>query len=195
MLVKPRSYQLRQRAESAEETRRRLIQATFELHMEQGIVATTMAQIAKRAGVGIGTVYHHFQTLDQTIQACGEMVMTTYPPPGEEIFRGVVQMRERVRVLALALWAHLDRLSFDRIRADQDQAPIVRQYVAAEQAHRVGLTRAALAPLAVDRELATIAAALLDIDVYRSLHRMGQSLDQAVETIADVIQARVTRKD
>jgi AcrR family transcriptional regulator len=193
--VAGRSYQQKQRAESAEETRQRLIQATFELHLEQGIVATTMAQIAKRAGVGIGTVYHHFQTLDHTIQACGEMVMARYPPPGEEIFRGVAQMRERVGVLARALWSHLDRLSFDRIRADQDQVPIVRQYVAAEQAHRIALTRAALAPFAVDRDVIRIIAALLDIGVYRGLQRAGLSLDEAAAAIADVIHARVTRKD
>lgn len=190
-----RSYQQKQRAESAEETRRRLIQATFELHLEQGIAATTMAQIAKRAGVGMGTVYHHFQTLDETVQACGEMVMATYPPPGEEILRGVAQMRARVQVLARALWEHLDRLSFDRVRADQDQVPVLRPFVAAEQAHRIELTRAALAPFAADRDVISIIAALLDIDVYRSLQRMGQSLDQAAETIADIIHARVTRKD
>ena len=190
-----RSYQQRQRAESAEETRRRLVQATFELHQEQGIASTTMAQIAKRAGVGVGTVYHHFQTLDETIQACGEMVLATYPPPGEEIFRGVAQLRERVRMLARALWTHLDRLTFDRIRADQDRLPVIGPFVAAEQAHRIDLARAALAPFAVNRDSADIAAALLDIDVYRSLQRMGRSLDQAAETIADIIHARVTRKD
>lgn len=190
-----RSYQQKQRAESAEETRRRLIQATFELHQEQGIAATTMAQIAKRAGVGMGTVYHHFQTLDETVQACGEMVMATYPPPGEEILRGAAQLRDRVRILARALWAHLDRLTFDRVRADQELVPVLKPFTAAEQTHRLELTRAALAPFAVDRDLVRIIAALLDIDIYRSLQRMGQSLDQAAETIADIIQARVTRKD
>ena len=69
--MKRRTYQLGRRAESAEETRRRLVQATFELHGEQGIAATSMKQIADRAGVGIGTVYHHFPTLDETVMACG----------------------------------------------------------------------------------------------------------------------------
>ena len=81
--MKPRTYQLGRRAESAEETRRRLVQATFELHSEQGIAATSMKQIADRAGVGVGTVYHHFATLDDTVMACGQMVMATYPPPAE----------------------------------------------------------------------------------------------------------------
>jgi len=71
----------------------------------------------------------------------------------------------------------------------------LKPFTAAEQTHRLELTRAALAPFAVDRDLVRIIAALLDIDIYRSLQRMGQSLDQAAETIADIIQARVTRKD
>lgn len=190
-----RTYQLARRAESAQETRNRIVQATFALHGEQGIAATTMSQIAQRAGVGIGTVYHHFPTLDQTIQACGEMVLATFPPPGEEIFAGAATLRARALRLAQALWAHLDRLAYDRIRPDQNRAPIVRKFVDAEETHRIELTRAALAPFAVDRDLIRVVAALLDIEVYRSLQRAGLSLEQGAEAIAAVIEARVTRKD
>lgn len=193
--VKHRTYQLRKRAESAEETRRRIVQATFELHGDQGIAATTMKHIAEKAGVSIGTVYHHFPTLDQTVQACGQMVMATYPPPGEEILAGAATLRERVYRVARALFEHLDRVVFDRIRPDQHLVEIVGTFVAAEEAHRIDLTRAALAPFAIDRDLIRVAAALLDIEVYRGLQRAGLSLDQAAEAIADVIHARLTRKD
>ena len=193
--MKRRNYQLGRRAESAEETRRRLVQATFELHGEQGIAATTMKQIADRAGVGVGTVYHHFKTLDDTIMACGQMVMATYPPPTEAILSGVRTMRERLVVLARALFAHLDQVGFDMVRVDGDRLPIVRQFVDEELTQRIELTRAALAPFAIDREQIRVAAALLDIGVYRALQSAGLSLDQAADTIADMIHARLTRKD
>jgi AcrR family transcriptional regulator len=193
--VKRRPYQLKRRAESAEETRRRLVQATFELHIEQGIAATSMKQIADRAGVGVGTVYHHFPTLDDSITACGQMVMATYPLPTEAVFAGVPTMKERLVRLAHALFEHLDRVAFDIIRTDRDRLPIVRKFVDDEQAHRIELMRAALAPFAIDRDLIRVVAALLDIGVYRALQRAGQSLDEAAETIADVIHARLTRKD
>ncbi len=193
--MKQRTYQLGRRAESAEETRRRLVQATFELHGKQGIAATTMKQIADRAGVGVGTVYHHFATLDDTIMACGQMVMATYPPPSEAIFAGVPTMRERLVRLARALFEHLDNVGFDMVRADRDRLPIVRQFVDEELMHRTELTRAALAPFAVDRDQIRVAAALLDIGVYRALQSAGLSLDQAADTIADMIHARLTRKD
>ena len=193
--MKRRSYRLKQRAESAEETRRRLVEATFALHGEQGIAATTMKQIAERAGVGVGTVYHHFPTLDDTINACGQMVMATWPPPSEAIFAGVPTMKERLTLLARALFAWGDQVAFDVIRMDRDRLAIVREFVEGEQAHRIELTRAALAPFAIDRDLIRIAAALLDVGVYRALQRAGMSLEEAAIAIADVIQARLTRKD
>ena len=194
-VMKRRNYQLGRRAESADETRRRLVQATFELHGEQGIAATTMKQIADRAGVGVGTVYHHFATLDDTIMACGQMVMAMYPPPTEAIFAGVATMRERLVRLARALFEHLDNVGFDMVRVDRDRLPIVRQFVDEELTHRIELTRAALAPFAIDRDQIRVAAALCDIGVYRALQGVGLTLDQAAETIADMIQARLTRKD
>jgi AcrR family transcriptional regulator len=193
--MKRRTYQLGRRAESADETRRRLVQATFELHGEQGIAATTMKQIADRAGVGVGTVYHHFRTLDDTIMACGQMVMATFPPPTEAILSGVPTMKERLAVLARALFEHLDSVGFDMVRMDRDRFPIVRKFVDEELTHRIELMRAALAPFAVDREQIRVAAALLDIGVYHALQSAGLSLDQAADTIADVIHARLTRKD
>jgi AcrR family transcriptional regulator len=190
-----RTYQLGRRAESAEETRRRLVQATFELHGEQGIAATTMKQIADRAGVGVGTVYHHFATLDDTIMACGQMVMAMHPPPTEAIFAGVPTLKERLVRVARALFEHLDNVGFDMVRADRERLPIVRQFVDEELAHRIALTRAALAPFAVDRDQIRVAAALLDIGVYRALQSADLTLDQAAEAMADMIHARLTRKD
>ena len=48
------------RAAAAARTRARIVEATRELHGEQGIAATSWDDIAARAGVGVGTVYRHF---------------------------------------------------------------------------------------------------------------------------------------
>ena len=55
-----RSYQLKRRAERQDETRQRIIEATIELHQTVGPAATTVTDIAQRAGVGRVTVYRHF---------------------------------------------------------------------------------------------------------------------------------------
>ena len=183
------------RGEGAEETRRRIVLATADLHGEQGIASTTMKHIAERAGVSVGTVYHHFPTLDQTIMACGAYVMSTFPPPTEAIFDGAKTLKDRLVRVTRALFEHRDQIGFDWVRPDQHKVAPVRQFVVEEEAERIELTRTALAPFKVDRDLINVCAALLDIEVYRGLQRAGLSLDAAAEAIADVIQARVTRKD
>jgi AcrR family transcriptional regulator len=193
--MKRRAYQLGRRAESSDETRRRLVQATFELHGEQGIAATSMKQIADRAGVGVGTVYHHFATVDDTVAACALHVREALPMPTEEIFAGIGPLKERVLRLARALFSHFDQVPFEIVLADQDKIPVLKDVVAEEQQQRIALTGAALAPFAVDRDLVRIVAALLDVGVYRSLQRIGLSREDAAAAIADVIQARLTRKD
>ena len=55
-----RPYKLKRRAERQDETRQRIIEATIELHQTIGPAATTITEIAERAGVGRVTVYRHF---------------------------------------------------------------------------------------------------------------------------------------
>ncbi len=55
-----RTYTLKQRAERQAQTRRRITEATVELHRTVGPARTTISEIAKRAGVQRLTVYNHF---------------------------------------------------------------------------------------------------------------------------------------
>lgn len=57
-----RPYTLKRRAERQDETRRRIVEAAIELHQTIGPAATTVSEIAQRAGVGRVTVYRHFPT-------------------------------------------------------------------------------------------------------------------------------------
>ncbi|MEW2447972.1 TetR/AcrR family transcriptional regulator [Streptomyces parvulus] len=51
-----------ERRPPAATSRERLVEATRELLWEQGYTSTTPAQIRTRAGVGQGSMYHHFPT-------------------------------------------------------------------------------------------------------------------------------------
>src|SRR6476659_561993 len=118
--MSPRRYQMARRAESAEETKRRIVQATFALHEEKGVAATTFREIAARADVGIGTVYHHFPSYDDVIDACGNDAMARTRPPHPGIFEGVTKAAERIRVLVRETFAFYQRLpAFGRIRAER----------------------------------------------------------------------------
>ena len=55
-----RPYRMKERAKRQEDTRRRIAAATSELHQEVGPARTTIAEIARRAGVQRPTVYSNF---------------------------------------------------------------------------------------------------------------------------------------
>src|SRR5688500_7241434 len=96
-----RTYNLGRRAETAAETRQRLVEATAALHAERAISATSLRDIAERAGVSIGTAYHHFPTYLDAVRACGAHVMAMSPLPSGTIFDGIDDEDAEERVLVL----------------------------------------------------------------------------------------------
>lgn len=76
-----RKYELKARAESQRETRERIAKATTELHEEKGVAHTTVAEIARRAGVTRLTVYNHFADLSELLPACAAHYEQLHPTP------------------------------------------------------------------------------------------------------------------
>ena len=67
--LSPRKYDMSKRAAAVEATRGRMVEATLELHQEQGILATSWEDIAKRAGTGNATLYRRFPTRGDLVAA------------------------------------------------------------------------------------------------------------------------------
>jgi AcrR family transcriptional regulator len=61
-LVKGSASPKARRRDSAKATQWRIVKAAYELFRDQGYAATTMAQVAERAGVAVQTVYFGFHT-------------------------------------------------------------------------------------------------------------------------------------
>jgi AcrR family transcriptional regulator len=76
-----RTYELKQRAERMEDTRRRITEAAVELHGTVGPARTTMSEIARRAGVERVTVYRHFPSESELFRACSSHWAARNPPP------------------------------------------------------------------------------------------------------------------
>jgi AcrR family transcriptional regulator len=76
-----RKYEKTTRAEKQKDTRRRIAAATAELHEEVGPANTTIAEIAKRAGVQRPTVYNNFPTDYDLFAACQGHFLSDNPPP------------------------------------------------------------------------------------------------------------------
>jgi AcrR family transcriptional regulator len=89
MSNKKRKYEKRERAARQQETRRRIAAATAELHATVGPAKTTIAEIAKRAGVQRPTVYNNFATDKELFAACQAHFLEASPPPALDPARGL----------------------------------------------------------------------------------------------------------
>lgn len=181
-----RQYRQARRGESADETRRRIVQATFDLHLEQGIAATSMRQIAERAGVSVGSVYHHFPTYDDAINACGAHAFGLFPLPTTALFESAGSRAERVRRLARAMFEVFAGMggAFQSVIADQEKLPVLKPFVAQEHAARLGLAIAAAGEAA-----GPTLAALVDSATYDAFARQGLTAEAAAARVAEVANA------
>src|SRR5688500_12570201 len=111
--MSPRNYDMSKRAAAVAQTRQRIVDATLELHGEQGIAATSWDDIAARAGVGVGTVYRHFPSLDELIPACGEITkqVVALPDPSRlpALFEDATEPAERIARLVRETFAIYER--------------------------------------------------------------------------------------
>lgn len=95
--AKRRPYRLGKRAESREETRRRIVEAAVELHSTIGPARTGVARIAERAGVQRHTYYAHFPDERELFLACSGLSLERDPLPDVDSWRAVPAGRERLR--------------------------------------------------------------------------------------------------
>jgi AcrR family transcriptional regulator len=92
-----RSYRLKRRAERQDQTRQRIIDATIELHQTIGPAATTVTDIAERAGVGRVTVYRHFPDEPTLARACSGQYFERHPAPDLAGWKVIKDPDERLR--------------------------------------------------------------------------------------------------
>src|SRR3712207_4208059 len=92
-----RRYELKARAEAQEATRLKIAAAAAALHEEVGIAKTTVADIARRAGVQRLTVYNHFPGLDELLPACTAHWLNQHPLPDLEAAMAPEDPAERLR--------------------------------------------------------------------------------------------------
>lgn len=96
----------RTRREQAQETRERIVQAALTVFVEAGYTGTRMADIAKRAGVAVQTVYFVFHTKPELLAACFEYAVLgpeKVPPPMQafnEDIRGARSGRALLKAFA-----------------------------------------------------------------------------------------------
>jgi AcrR family transcriptional regulator len=138
-----RKYELKQRAESMAETRRRITEATVALHREVGPAHTTVSEIARRAGVGRLTVYNHFPDDAQLFAACQAHFLADNPPPDVFALAKEPDPDARLGAVLEALygWYRGNQAMVGNIDRDAPAIPALRELVESTN----GAMRSALA--------------------------------------------------
>lgn len=100
-----RKYRMAKRREQLEETRRRITEATVELHRTVGPAATQVSEIARRAGVQRVTVYNHFPDEASLLAACSAHWRALHPTPDPGVWAGEADPAKRLRLVLSAIFA------------------------------------------------------------------------------------------
>lgn len=181
----PRRYRPSRRAEAVEGTRRRILEATIQLHGEQGILATSWEDIARRAGVAQATVYRHFPSLNELVPACGALADVYIQPPTPDVvstlFRGAVSLSDRIGFLVGELSAFYERAEgiFVGVRREAHLLDPLREWLEKRDEVQDTLVRAALEAAKPDERTVQVVRALTSFSFWEALIGAGVPRDVA----------------
>ena len=194
-----RKYELKARAESQRETRERIAKVTTELHEERGVAHTTVAEIARRAGVTRLTVYNHFADLSELLPACAAHYERLHPTPDFATALAQSDPGARVRDALGRLygWYRETEPMFGKLFSDRASVPELDRFLE-QNIDRVlaDLTDDLVAGFALrgqraDRLRALVRVAL-DFWTWSRLAREGLTDEAAADLMADAVASSRT---
>jgi AcrR family transcriptional regulator len=192
---KNRKYELKARAESQERTRQKIAEAAAELHEEVGPAETTVAEIARRAGVSRLTVYKHFPDNSALYPACSAHYLSLHPLPDFERALAPEDSVERVRSLLRAVYGGLyreQRAMIGNLQRDRSLDPALDEFMrGSSDAPLDSLADAAAGGFQLRADQATRVRALirvaLDFGTWDRLTGQGLADDAAAELMTEAI--------
>ncbi len=180
-----RAYEKRVRAAAEDETRRRITEAAVELHSTIGPARTTVAEIARRAGVSRVTVYNHFPTDDDLLAACSSHWAERHPPPDTAAWTAIADADERLRTALAELydWYEANATMLENAARDAALVPAL----ATVRAQRTEPALAAMLELlaaGATEDRRSLVAVALELRTWQALARRGLSPRAAAELMA-----------
>jgi AcrR family transcriptional regulator len=183
-----RKYELKKRAEQLAETRRRITEATVELHRTVGPAATQISEVARRAGVQRVTVYSHFPDDASLLAACSAHWRALHPAPDPSAWDD--DLRRALR--ELYAWYRETEPMTAHVLRDAQTIPALREIVDGGLGAYLGAVREILAkPFAArgrrrERLDAALGAAV-DFHFWRALAPLGDA--EAAELAAAFVES------
>lgn len=129
----PRAYNNETRQQQQAGLKARIASAAAQLHAAKGVLATSYAEIAQSARVSLPTVYKHFPSLDELVQACSGHVRQRAPTFSVEQILAAPDLAAAAEMLVAAtdrLNAYLDPWLAWR---EQGRIPVLTKAAAAQR--------------------------------------------------------------
>ena len=191
-----RRYEQRARAEKAAETRQRITEATLALHAEVGPARTTVAEVARRAGVQRLTVYNHFPEDRDLLAACNAHFLARHPPPDVAPLLALEDPAARLRAVLTAFygWYRATETVTAKVQRDAEVLPALAEAVAAPTAQLEELGGALAAGFGRSRRVRAAVALALDFWAWRRLTASGLSDATAADVMVDAVAATSSRR-
>jgi AcrR family transcriptional regulator len=189
-----RPYELRERARRQAQTRERIVAATEALHQEVGPAATTVAEIARRAGVSRLTVYNHFPNEGELFAACQRRFLDGHPLPDLSPALALTEPAARVReALKLVYRSYREREPMTaKVLRDRAALPALDELLSQTMdAQQAALADALAAGFQAEGPLAknarTLLALALDFWTWQRLAREGLGDEDAATLLSNVV--------
>jgi AcrR family transcriptional regulator len=190
-----RKYELKARAEAQQETRARIAAAAAALHEEVGVAQTTVADIARRAGVQRLTVYNHFPDLQTLLPACSAHWLAEHPMPDLEPAFALETPEQRLRAVLVSLygWYRENAPMQRRVLGERAAVPELDAWMAQSTDPMLAGLADRLAEGLDGPDAGALVALALDFWTWQRLAREGLEDTAAAELMTGVVSGSASR--
>jgi AcrR family transcriptional regulator len=185
-----RNYQMRQRAEAVEATRRRIVEAAIDLHATLGPARTTVSAIAERAAVERQTYYRHFPNDQALMKACSGLYMQRNPLPDAEAWRAITDPEQRLRQGLAEMYRYYEANEpmMANVLRDAEVHALTREIASTAMLAIGALREVLMEGLGGGDRVRAVVELALGFHTWRSLVRDGRlSRDAAIELMAALV--------
>jgi AcrR family transcriptional regulator len=178
------------------ETRRRIVEAAATEYVENGIVATSMQMVARRADVAPGTVLNHFPDPDNLVRAVISRWTEEVQLPGPDDIDADAPLGERLHAFFTAMYGLYARTGWIyQIMHTSADHPVLAKANREWEANAGEMMTRALGDAAGQGDNLRIVATFIDPRVWDAFSASGMPLERIAQMAATMTRHWIEQSD